>query len=191
MKNQLNIKIVILLMNLLFCFATSAQDKKSSAAEVAEKKYSEKEYRDTLNKELDRAMKRASVEKLTELSKELLNKEEQLQLRELELQKAQQELELSRKNFESKVQEFQSKQNKFIGCLDKQDEQREKRINHMVDVVANMKPEVAAQVLSVQETDLSVEVLGKLDAGRVSKIFNLMDKEISARLQKQYLNMKK
>jgi flagellar motility protein MotE (MotC chaperone) len=170
---------------------TYASDKAPTAAKVEEKKYSQQQYKAALSKELERAMKRASVEKLTELSKELLQKEEQLQLRELDLQKAQQELDISRKNFETKVQEFQGKQNKFIGCLDKQDEQREKRINHMVDVVANMKPEVAAQVLSVQETDLSVEVLGKLDASRVSKIFNLMDKEISARLQKQYLNMKK
>ena len=54
-----------------------------------------------------------------------------------------------------------------------------------------MKPQVAAEMLSVQESKLSVEIISKLDPVKVSKIFNLMDKEISARLQKEYLNMQK
>ena len=47
------------------------------------------------------------------------------------------------------------------------------------------------QVLSTQDADISVKILEKIDPTKASKIFNLMDKEVSARLQKQYLNMQK
>ena len=61
----------------------------------------------------------------------------------------------------------------------------------MVDVISAMRPQNAADVLSVQDADISVQILEKLDPTKISKIFNSMDKEISARLQKQFMNMKK
>jgi flagellar motility protein MotE (MotC chaperone) len=54
-----------------------------------------------------------------------------------------------------------------------------------------MKPQKAAELLSVQDSDISVKILELIKPERASKIFNLMDKEVSARLQKQYLNMAK
>ena len=61
----------------------------------------------------------------------------------------------------------------------------------MVEVISNMRPQAAAQLLSVQENDIALKILGALDSVKVSKIFNLMTKEISSRLQKQYINMKR
>ena len=61
----------------------------------------------------------------------------------------------------------------------------------MVDVISGMRPQSAADVLSVQDVDISVKILGDLPPEKVSKIFNSMDKEISARLQKQFMSMKK
>ena len=49
----------------------------------------------------------------------------------------------------------------------------------------------AADILAIQDPDLSVRILAELDSTKMSKIFNLMDKEVSARLQKQFLQMKK
>jgi flagellar motility protein MotE (MotC chaperone) len=54
-----------------------------------------------------------------------------------------------------------------------------------------MKPDKAAEVLSVQESDIAVRILQAIDSKKASKIFNFMDKEISAKLQRQYLLMKK
>ena len=54
-----------------------------------------------------------------------------------------------------------------------------------------MRAAKAAEILSVQESDLTVQILGKLPPEKVSKIFNLMEKEVSARLQKQFMSMKK
>ena len=57
--------------------------------------------------------------------------------------------------------------------------------------MSGMKPANAAELLSVQDSTISVQIISKLDPERVSKIFNLMDKAVSARLQKSYINMKK
>jgi flagellar motility protein MotE (MotC chaperone) len=136
-------------------------------------------------------MKRIGKGELVGLSKELLQKEELLRVRELQVQKREEELKINQQDFKNKVANFNQKQNHFLGCLDEQDKKVSDRISHMVDVVGGMRPQSAADVLSVQEPDISIRILGMLDAERVSKIFNLMDKEVSARLQKQYMNMKR
>ena len=89
------------------------------------------------------------------------------------------------------MSEFESVKSGIIGCLDKNQEQKNSRISKVVEVISNMKPVKAAEILAVQDSDISVNILSKLDPTKASKIFNLMDKEISARLQKQYLDMKK
>ena len=61
----------------------------------------------------------------------------------------------------------------------------------MVSVVSGMKPQTAANLLSQQDPSISVKILGMLDAVQVAKIFNLMEKEVSAKLQKQYMTLKK
>ena len=93
--------------------------------------------------------------------------------------------------FEKRIKDFETKQEKVIGCVDKNDKDKNNRLDHLVKVVTNMKPASAAQLLSKQESTISVKILGKIAPERAAKIFNLMDQEISARLQKQYMTMKK
>jgi flagellar motility protein MotE (MotC chaperone) len=109
----------------------------------------------------------------------------------LGLQKEQEQLKMNMNDFQKKVIEFEESQKKFLGCIDSQNEKAEKRVSQMVEVVSLMKPQNAADVLSVQDPDLSVRIMGQLEPQKASKIFNLMDKEVSARLQKQFLQMKK
>jgi flagellar motility protein MotE (MotC chaperone) len=54
-----------------------------------------------------------------------------------------------------------------------------------------MKADKAAQVLAIQDPEITMKILGKLESKTVSRIFNLMDKEISARIQKQFMTMKR
>ena len=63
------------------------------------------------------------------------------------------------------------------------------RVKQLVNVISNMKPKKAADLLAVQDSGISVKIIERIDPQKASKIFNLMDKEVSARLQKQYLNM--
>ncbi len=186
-------KLVLMfsLLIIVFCNLSIASDDKKKSEVKTEKTYNEEEFKKAVKEEVDKRLLRVTDKKLVELAQELLKKEEALQIRDLELKKSEEELVQSRKTLETKVLELQDRQKKLIGCLDEQDGQKNNRITHMVDVISGMKPDMAAQVLSVQDSEITVQIMGKLDPSKVSKIFNLMDKEISARLQKQYMNMKK
>lgn len=153
--------------------------------------YTEEEFKKAVMDEAEKLMKKTGSGHLVDFSRELLQKEESLKVKELNVQKENEQLKLNMNDFQKKVVEFQESQKKFLGCVDDQDAKAEKRITQMVEVIAGMKPQSAADVLSVQDPDLSVRLLGQIEAQKASKIFNLMDKEVSARIQKQFLQMKK
>ncbi len=153
--------------------------------------FTKEEFRKAVMDEMTKKMKKIGRSKMTEFANQLLRKEEEVERLELEIQKREQSLKINEKSFLKRVQGFNKRQEKFISCLDDVDNRENKRIEHMVDVVSGMRPQNAADVLSVQESALSVQILGKLQAAKVSKIFNLMDKAVSARLQKQYMTMKR
>jgi flagellar motility protein MotE (MotC chaperone) len=178
-------KIFIILLLVISTFSFAKSEKK------IEKVYTQKEFDEALKKELALRLDKLTPVNIVDFSKELVKKEESLKLSEIDLKKQNDQLKMNMKSFKSRLKEFQKRQNKFLACIDETDKKKDARISHMVEVIAGMKPKMASDVLSVQETAISVKILGMLEPVKVSKIFNLMDKEISARLQKQYMNMKR
>lgn len=170
--------------------AANPPEKKTPAG--AEKRlYTEEEFKKAVMSEAEKMMKKTGSGHLVDFSNELLQKEEVLKVKELTLQKQEEQLKVNTNEFQKKLIEFQDAQKKFLGCIDSQNEKAEKRVSQMVEVISGMKPQSAADVLAVQDPELSVRLLGMLEAQKASKIFNLMDKEISAKLQKQFMQMKK
>ncbi len=158
------------------------------AEETQEKKiYTQKEF----DAALEKAMKKAGRGKLVDFSTELLKKESELAKREQALKDQQEQIKVNQTELTSRINEFKAYQTNFLSCLDKKDGDEQKRVIHMVDVVSNMRPQTAANLLSQQDPSISIKILGELPPVKVSKIFNMMDKEVSARLQKQYMTMKK
>lgn len=152
-----------------------------------EKVYTQEEFDLAFNKKL----KKYSNSGLIDLSRELMKKEKEIALKEMNLKKREESLEMTKSDLNKRLKEFQKSQKGFLACLDKNDQDQKKRVSHMVSVVSGMKPKTAAEVLSVQDADIAVKILGRLKAEKVSKIFNSMDKAVSARLQKQYMSMKR
>ncbi len=164
---------------------------KKEVKDPREQKFNYDEFQEAVNERVEKQLKRLGRGKIINFSKELMKKEELLKLREIELEKLAEQLKMNSSDFKNKIKNFRGNQVKFLACLDDSDKQKEKRVSHMVDVVSGMKPQSAAEVLSVQDSEISIRILGMLPPEKVSKIFNLMKKEISARLQKQYMTMKK
>lgn len=171
--------------------ANVKKEKDKKDATVTKREYTEEEFRAAVMAEVEKIMKKAGSANLVDFSKELLEKEEAIKVKELTVKKQQEELDMNIADFKKKLVEFQDSQKKFLGCVDEKNSKADKRVSQMVEVISNMKPQSAADVLAVQDPDLSVRILGELDSSKASKIFNLMDKEVSARLQKQFLQMKK
>jgi flagellar motility protein MotE (MotC chaperone) len=158
---------------------------------ASKRTYTEEEFVKKLTQEVKAKVETIKNKSVSDLTKELLDKEEALKLRELELQKHQDALKISEAELAKKYAEFESRQKSFLGCVEKNEEESRARVGQLVDLISNMKPQKAAEVLSVQDSDIAVRILQMIDAKKASKIFNFMDKDISAKLQKQYLQMKK
>jgi flagellar motility protein MotE (MotC chaperone) len=155
------------------------------------KTYTEEEFHKRVAEEVRKKVDTVKNKTVAELTKELLDKEEVLRLRAIELIKRDDQLKVNGAELEKRIKVFEARQQDVLGCAEKNEQDLKNRVTQQVDVVSNMQPAKAAQLLSVQEPDIAVRILQMLDPKKASKIFNLMDKEVSARLQKQYLNMKR
>jgi flagellar motility protein MotE (MotC chaperone) len=161
------------------------------AAAPPKKIYSEEEFIKKVNEETKKKVDTIKNKSVSDLTKELLDKEEKLKLRELEIQKHEDSLKVSEIELGKKYAAFEIRQKAFIGCVEKNEDESKGRVGQLVDMISNMKPQKAAEVLSVQDPEIAVKILQTIEAKKASKIFNFMDKDISAKLQKQYLQMKK
>ena len=188
-------KILILLIYLFTSFLTFSKDEKiNDSKEMMNKDklvFTKEEFKKAVYDELKKKMRKIGRSRLFEFAKELLKKEDKLMKKEVNLKGKEEQIAISGETLKKRVVEFNLTQKKFITCLDKKDQNSKKRIDHMVSVISGMRPQTASNLLSSQDPDVAVEILGMLDATKVSKIFNVMDKEISSKLQKQYLTLKK
>ena len=157
----------------------------------AKKSYTEAEIKKLVNEKVLEKMRLVSENNIINFSKNLLKKEEKLKKFEMRLKRKEEELKIYSKDLDEKISRFVEKQKKIIGCMDNMEKSKKKRIHHLVEIISGMKPSRAGSVLSVQDSDIAVKILSELPAVKMSKIFNSMNQEISARLQKQYMNMQK
>ncbi len=155
------------------------------------KVYSEKDFVKKVNDEVKKKVDVIKNKSVSELTKELLDKEEKLKLRELEIQKEQDALKVSEADLAKKYSDFEARQRSFLGCVKQNEDDSKARVGQLVETISNMKPQKAAELLSVQDSEIAVRILQMINPKTASKIFNFMDKDVSAKLQKQYLEMKK
>ncbi len=162
-----------------------------AAPRPAGRTFTETDFVKKVAEEVRKQIDKVKNKSVSELTKEIMDKEEKLNIREIELEKRTDSLRVSEGDISKRYMELAEKQKAFIGCVDKNEEEKRARIGQVVETISGMKPQKAAEILSVQEPDIAVKILQMLDAKKASKIFNFMDKDISAKLQKQYLEMKK
>lgn len=179
--------------NLIFIILLGISFSLFSAEEAKENKkvYSEKDFKEKVRKEVDKQVDRLKKSSVAKLTKEILEKERALEERQQAIKQREEQIKVAEGTLAKKILAFEKEQDKLLGCLDDNENSKITRVKQLVSVISNMKPQKAAELLSVQDTQISVKILELIKPERASKIFNLMDKEVSARLQKQYLNMTK
>lgn len=168
-------------------FAKS-EEKKVEEKKSDEKKgtYTEEQFYEKLKQEVAKIKKTSVVE----MTQDLIGREQKVVQREEELLRREEEIKNVGAELEKKIVEFDARQKQFLGCVQKNENDEKLRVKKMVEVVSNMSPAKAAQLIETQESDISVRILSQLDNLKAAKIFNVMNKEKSAQLQKQYLLMK-
>jgi len=173
-----------LILTLMLSTTAWAQNK-------ASKTYTETEFTKAVAEQVRKKVDEVKNKSVSDLTKELITKEESIRLRELDLEKREDQIKVNSAEIEKKIKAFNAQQTSVLGCVERNDEELKARISQQVEVVSNMQPAKAAQLLSVQDANIAVQILQMLDPKKASKIFNLMEKEVSARLQKQYMDMKR
>ena len=156
-----------------------------------EKLYTQEDFDKKLSEAVNKQVDLIKKKSVSQLSKELLAKDRELEAKAEQLKIREEQIKKSEVSLLKKIEELESHEKKLIGCIDGHREGESMRVQQLVKVISNMKPQKAADLLSVQESDISIKIIEKIDPTKASKIFNLMNKEVSARLQKQYLNMQK
>ena len=78
---------------------------------------------------------------------------------------------INQKELEQKINLFVEQQKKFIGCIDNVEKSRKKRVGHLVEIISGMKPAMAGNVLSVQDSDIASENI--IRASRYENVQNI------------------
>lgn len=154
-----------------------------------DKTYTQEDFDKKVNAEVERQINLIKKKSIAQLTKELLEKDAALNAREKELDQRAEQIGMNENSLTGEILKFEKQKAQIIGCMEDHEKTQLLRVKQLVSVISNMRPQKAAELLSVQESQISVKLLQKIDPEKASKIFNLMDKEVSARLQKQYLNM--
>jgi flagellar motility protein MotE (MotC chaperone) len=117
---------------------------------------------------------------------ELEDRKVALDLREKQLAERAHDLELQEKLLKEKLQKMEDLNRKMAERLDGFKKDHEGRIGKLVTVVEGMKPESAARYVEALDPELAVEILARIKEAKASKILNLVDKKLGAKLTELY-----
>jgi flagellar motility protein MotE (MotC chaperone) len=117
---------------------------------------------------------------------ELENRKVALDQREKQLNERAQDLDLQEKILREKLKKMEELNKKMAERLDSFKKDHDDRIEKLKSVVEGMKPDAAARYVEALEPDLAVEILARIQIQKASKIMNLVDKKLGARLTELY-----
>ena len=117
---------------------------------------------------------------------ELEERKAALDLREKQLAERAHDLEIQEKLLREKLKKMEELNRKMAERLDVFMKDHEARVGKLVNVVEGMKPDAAARYVEQLDPDLAVEILARIKEQRASKILNLVDKKLGARLTELY-----
>lgn len=124
------------------------------------------------------------LSKLNERSKELEFKEEELKRMEAELLKQKEEL-------AKRLQDLESTRSNISEVLRERVKADEQKVDTLVQLYTNMKPQNAAKVFETIDEDLAVQILGKMKKKSAADIMNLLKPEKAQILTEKYAGFKR
>lgn len=117
---------------------------------------------------------------------ELEERKTALDQREKQLSERAHDLELQEKLLRDKLKKMEDLNRKMADRLDVFKKDHEERVEKLKTVVEGMKPDAAARYMEALDPELAVEILARINVTKASKILNLVDKKMGARLTELY-----
>lgn len=138
------------------------------------------------------AAAKAPETKMTQASSEadylfkLSERKKQLDQREEELNKFAEDLSKQKEEIDNKLKNLESIRSKISSVLEERIKADENKIDTLVQVYTNMKPQQAAKVFEVLDEDLVIEILAKMKKKNAADIMNLIKSEKAQVLSEKF-----
>ena len=127
-----------------------------------------------------------AVEKKPSHLEQLLDKEKELVEREKRLVELEAKLQQTQLEMDKKLLALEETRREIASKLETRVVQDQESINKLVDMYSNMKPQVAAGVISKLDEELAISVLRKMKKQDAGSILNFMDIQKAKVLSEKY-----
>lgn len=116
----------------------------------------------------------------------LNERKKQLDAKEEELAKKAQEIEAQKLQVEAKLKELEEYRGKISSVLQERIKTDEAKLDTLVQVYTNMKPNQAAKIFETMDEDLVIEILSKMKKKTAADILNLIKTEKAQAFAEKY-----
>jgi flagellar motility protein MotE (MotC chaperone) len=134
--------------------------------------------------------KEFSEEEINHFAK-LNERKRELDAREEELNRMEQELAKQKTNMEKRLKELESTRRQISSVLEEKVQADDKKVDSLVQVYSNMKPQQAAKIFETMDEDLAIEILGRMKKKPAAEILNLVKAEKAQVLSEKYAGYKR
>lgn len=176
--------------------AEENQDKSAGDKATAEKTGSDKAVGDKQKTEADKNVtedtpkKEFSEEEINHFSK-LNERKKELDAREEELNRMESEFATQKAELEKRLKELEGTRKQISSVLEEKVQGDDKKVETLVQVYTNMKPQQAAKVFETMDEDLAIEILGRMKRKPAAEILNLVKAEKAQVLSEKYAGYKR
>lgn len=136
------------------------------------------------------AKKEYTEEDLNHFSK-LNERKRELDAREEELNRMDQEIQTQKAELEKKLAEIENTRRNISSVLEEKVKGDDQKVENLVQVYSNMKPQQAAKAFEEMDENLAIEILGRMKKKNAAEIMNLVKSEKVKILSEKYTGYKR
>lgn len=118
--------------------------------------------------------------------KKLVERKKSLDEREAELARLEAELEKKKTELDERFKSLDEMRAQIAKTLEQRVQSDDKKVDALVQVYTNMKPQQAARVLETMDETLVVDLLGRMKKKNAAEIMNLLNKEKAKVISERY-----
>lgn len=107
----------------------------------------------------------------------LQERKKELDLREEELKRVEIEIQNQKAEIEKKLKDLESMRSEISNLLQERVKNDSTKVDTLVQVYSNMKPQQAAKIFETLDEDLAIEILGRMKKKNAADIMNLLKPE--------------
>ncbi len=136
------------------------------------------------------AKKEYTEEEINHFAK-LNERKRELDAREEELSRMEQELLTQKTELDKRLSELENTRRNISSVLEEKVQADEKKVENLVQMYSNMKPQQAAKAFEEMDEDLAIEILGRMKKKNAAEIMNLVKAEKVKVLTEKYAGYKR